>query len=147
MPEIIGVTFPIPKSFIPRFFEGGKTVFIKPATIFKELQPGMKFVFYQSREDTGYIGEAIIKNITIADDPFYFFEIYPDNIYLSKNDLQDYIEINKKWKMKRPRRKSKTRSRKWIAIELESIHKYDAPIKPKHFIPVSGKYINSDPDE
>ena len=101
MPEIIGATFPIPKSFIPRFFEGGKTVFIKPATIFKELQPGMKFVFYQSREDTGYIGEAIIKNIIIADDPFHFFEIYSDRIYLSKKDLHDYMETNKKWKIKR----------------------------------------------
>lgn len=28
-----------------------KDVFIKPATVFNELKPGMKFVFYQSRED------------------------------------------------------------------------------------------------
>jgi hypothetical protein len=147
MPEIIGVTFPIPKSFIPRFFVEGKTVFIKPATIFKGLQPGMKFVFYQSREDTGCIGEAIIKKITFAEDPFYLFEIYPDKIYLSREDLRNYVEENKKWKIKRSRRKSATRSRRWIAIELESICRYDTPIKPKRFIPVSGKYIKSDPDE
>jgi len=147
MPEVIGVTFPIPKSFIPRFFVEGKTVFIKPATIFKELHPGMKFVFYQSREDTGYIGEAIIKNINFAEDPFYFFEIYPDKIYLSREDLRNYIEGNKKWKPKHTRKKRGTRDRKWIAIELDAISRYDKPIKPMHFIPVSGKYIKSCPDD
>lgn len=147
MPEVIGVTFPIPKLFIPRFFVEGKTVFIKPATIFKELHPGMKFVFYQSREDTGYIGEARIKNITFAEDPFYFFEIYPDEIYLSREDLRNYIEGNKNWKTKRTRKKSETRNRKWIAIELEAISRYDKPIKPTLFIPISGKYIHADSDD
>jgi hypothetical protein len=146
MSEIIGVAFPIPKFFIPRFFVDKKTVFIKPATIFKELKPGMKFVFYQSREDTGYIGQAIIRNVTFAEDPFYFFEIYLNDIYLTKDELRNYIETNEKWKTKRTRRRCKTRSRKWIAIELESISKYDTPIKPKQFIPVSGKYINSEPN-
>lgn len=147
MPEVIGVTFPIPKLYIPRFFDEGKTVFIKPATIFKELQPGMKFVFYQSKKDTGYVGEGKIKTITFAEDPFYFFEIYPNDIYLSKGDLDIYIEANKKWKTKRTRRKGETKSRRWIAIELESIRRYDTPIKPKHFIPISGKYIKSCPDD
>ena len=50
MPEIKGVAFPIPKQFAQRFFEG-KDVFVKPATVFKELKPGMKFVIYQSHED------------------------------------------------------------------------------------------------
>ena len=42
MPDITGVTFPVPKHLMPRFFRDGKTVFIKPATIFKELRSGMK---------------------------------------------------------------------------------------------------------
>jgi len=52
MTKIVGVTFPILKQFIDRFFKDGKDVFIKPATCFKELKSGMKFVFYQSHEDT-----------------------------------------------------------------------------------------------
>ena len=50
MSTITGVTFPVPKHLMPRFFAEGKTVFIKPATVFKELKPGMKLVFYQSHE-------------------------------------------------------------------------------------------------
>ena len=53
MTTITGATFPIPKPYMSRFFEEGKTVFIKPATVFKEIKPGMKLVFYQSHENTG----------------------------------------------------------------------------------------------
>nr|HRD26455.1 DUF365 domain-containing protein [Methanoculleus sp.] len=72
MSTITGVTFPVPKSLMPRLFKDGKTVFIKPATAFKELRSGMKLVFYQSREDTGYVGEATIRRIVINDDPLAF---------------------------------------------------------------------------
>jgi hypothetical protein len=143
MPEIIGVTFPIPKPFIQRFFVEGKTVFIKPATIYKELRPGMKFVFYQSREDTGYIGEAIIKKITLAEDPFYLLKIYINDVYLTEKELRDYVKLNEKWK-KRTKKKYETKKGKWLAIELGSIRRYDTPIKPEHFIPISGKYLKRD---
>ena len=53
--NIVGVSYPIPKEFMKRFFEG-KDVFVKPATAWKRLKPGMKFVFYQSHEDTGFVG-------------------------------------------------------------------------------------------
>jgi hypothetical protein len=66
---ITGVTFPIPKHYMHRFFKEGKTVFVKPATVFKELKKGLKLVFYQSHEDTGYVGEGTIKRILIAEDP------------------------------------------------------------------------------
>ena len=66
MAEIIGVTYPIPKKFIDRFFKKGKNVFIKPATVWKQLKPGMKFVFYQSQEDTGFVGEAKIKRMALS---------------------------------------------------------------------------------
>ena len=45
MAKVVGVTYPIPKQFIDRFFKG-KDVFIKPATVWRLLRPGMKFVFY-----------------------------------------------------------------------------------------------------
>jgi len=49
MTEITGVTFPVPKRYMRRFFDEGKTVFVKPATAFKELRRGMTLVFYQSQ--------------------------------------------------------------------------------------------------
>ena len=147
MSEVIGVAFPVPKSYIPRFFIEGKTVFIKPAATFKGLQPGMKFVFYQSQEDTGYIGEALIKNIIIAEDPFSFFNIYGTDIFLTREELENYIEKNKKWIGTHTKRKSVPKRRKWLANELESIQKYSALIKPERFVPIGGKYMKSDPDD
>ena len=92
MPEITGVTFPVPKHLMPRFFKDKKTVFIKPATVFKELKPGMKLVFYQSHEDTGYVGEATIKRIVIDDNPLAFFETFGDAVFLTREEAKAYVE-------------------------------------------------------
>lgn len=143
MSGIIGVTFPLSKWNIDRFFEKGKTVFIKPATVFKEIKIGQKFVFYQSQEDTGYIGEAKIKSITIRDDPLDFFEIFGDRIFLSVDEVKQYIEEIKKWKSFRSRPSDKRKRRPWLAIELEEIKKYSEVKKIKDFVPVSGKYIKN----
>jgi len=91
MSEIIGVTYPIPKRFIDRFFKEGKDVFVKPATVWRQLKPGMKFVFYQSREGAGFVGEAKIKRILLAEDPMRFYETFGDRIFLTKKELKEYI--------------------------------------------------------
>ena len=136
MAKIGGVTFPIPKQFINRFFNEGKDVFIKPATVWKELKPGMKFVFYQSHEDTGFVGEAKIKSIQLIDDPMKVFEMYGDRVFLTREELKEYIRSQNRWKRKKEKKK-----KKWLVIELEDIRKYDKPIKPKRFVSVGGQYI------
>jgi len=136
MAKIVGVTFPIPKQFINRFFNEGKDVFIKPATVWKELKPGMKFVFYQSHEDTGFVGEAKIKSIQLIDDPMKVFEMYGDRVFLTREELKEYIRSQNRWKRKKEKKK-----KKWLVIELEDIRKYDKPIKPKRFVSVGGQYI------
>ena len=149
MSEIIGVSFPLPKWSIDRFFDNEKTVFIKPGSTFKELKRGQKFIFYQSRKDTGYVGEGIIKSITACDDPLDFFEIFGDKIFLTKIEVRQYIEENKtKWKStrKRPSRNPPSENRKkrpWIAIEIEKIEKYPSVKKIDGFVPVSGMYIKN----
>ena len=95
METVIGVTYPIPKKFVERFFLEGKTVFIKPGRVFKELKPGMKFVFYQSREDTGCVGEAVIKNIIFEKNPLNFLKIYKEAVFLTEEEINDYISIKK----------------------------------------------------
>ena len=132
MAKIVGVTFPIPKQFMDRFFKEGKDVFIKPATVFKELKPGMKFVFYQSREDTGFVGEAKIKDIKLIDDPMKVFEMYGDRVFLTREELRAYVKSQERWGRKK---------KKWLVIELEDVKRYDKPIKPKRFVPVGGQYI------
>lgn len=133
--EIIGVTYPIPKQYMDRFFKEGKDVFVKPATTYKELKPGMKFVFYQSREDTGYIGEAKIKRVTITRNPLDLYETYGDRIFLKKEELKEYKKSQESWS------KDNKRRRDWMAIELEDIKSYKNPIKPKRFVPVGGQYL------
>ena len=96
----------------------------------------MKFVFYQSRENTGFIGEAKIKNVQLLDDPMKVFEIYGDRVFLTKEELREYIKSQERWG-----RKGSKKKRPWMVIELEDIRKYDEPIKPKRFVPVGGQHI------
>ena len=138
MPGIIGVTFPVPEPLIPRFFAEGRIVFIKPATVFKELRSGMKLVFYQSRKETGYIGEATIKRIVISDDPFSFFATYGDAVFLTRKEVEAYAESQGRWQGVR---KGEPRRRPWMALELEDIRKYDRVKKPERFVPVGGRYL------
>jgi len=135
--KVTGVTYPIPKEYINRFFEGGKDVFIKPATVWKQLKSGMKFVFYQSREDTGFVGEARIKRILLVEDPKKLYETYGNRIFLTKDELKEYIKSQERWKSQ----KDKSKKKLWMAIELEDIRKYDKPVKPKRFVPVGGQYL------
>jgi hypothetical protein len=136
MGEIVGVTYPIPKQYMDRFFKEGKNVFVKPATVWKQLKPGMKFVFYQSHEDTGFVGEARIKRVVLSENPMQFFETFGDRIFLTKDELKEYIKSQERWGRRESRKK-----RLWMAIELEGIKKYDKPIKPKRFVPVGGQYL------
>ncbi len=139
---ITGVTFPVPKKFMPRFFSGGKTVFIKPATVFKELKRGMKLVFYQSHEDTGFAGEARIKRIIIFDNPMQFFDTYGDAVFLTPEEVKEYLaEQEKQRSAGAP--KGESRKKPWIALELEEIREYDGIVKTDRFVPAGGKYLRN----
>ena len=140
MSTITGVTFPVQKRLMARFFADGKTVFIKPATVFKELRSGMKLVFYQSHEDTGYVGEAAIKRIVIDDDPFAFFDTFGDAVFLTREEAKAYVEGQGRWQGVRVR-KDEPKKRPWMALELEDIREYDSVKKPGRFVPVGGRYL------
>jgi len=140
MTTITGVTFPIPKSFMHRFFTGGKTVFIKPATCFKEIKPGMKLVFYQSHEDTGYVGEAIIQSVEFSEDPLALHQKFGDALFLSREELEAYETNQTRWAGIRVRGEPK-KKRTWMALALEQITQYPSVIKPERFVPVGGQYI------
>ncbi len=140
MSTITGVTFPVQKRLMPRFFKDKKTVFIKPATVFKELKSGMKLVFYQSHEDTGYVGEATIKRIIIDDNPFAFFDTFGDAVFLTREEAKAYVEGQGRWQGVRVR-KDEPKKRPWMALELEDIREYDSVKKPERFVPVGGRYI------
>jgi len=139
MSEIYGVTFPIPKSLVSRFLEDKKTVFIKPSSVYSALKPGMVFVIYQSQKDTGYVAEGLIKKIVFSEDPILFFDEFGEAIFLTKEEVEEYVKNTKKW---RPHIRIRyPRQRKWMAIELEKIIKYKEIQKPERFVSVGGKYL------
>ncbi|MEG3055807.1 MAG: DUF365 domain-containing protein [Methanoculleus sp.] len=100
----------------------------------------MKLVFYQSHEDTGYVGEATIKRIVISEDPLAFFETFGDAVFLTREEVKDYLEWQEHWKGPRVR-KDGGKKKQWMALELENIRKYDTVKKPERFVPVGGKYV------
>lgn len=95
---------------------------------------------YQSREDTGYVGEATIRRIVINEDPLAFFETFGDAVFLTKEEARAYVENQERWQGVRVRKEA-PRKRPWMALELEGIRKYDTVKKPERFVPVGGKYL------
>ena len=134
MTEIVGVTFPIPKKYISRFFTYRKTVFIKPACCYKLLKPGMKFVFYQSHEDTGFVGEGKIVCISFADEPNALVEQFENQLFLTREEIETYVDNQTQWKRIRVREYI-VKKKKWMAIELGDIKKYKQTEKPVLFVP------------
>lgn len=140
MTKIVGVTYPIPKQFISRFFTDGKSVFIKPAKCFKSLKPGMKFVFYQSHEDTGFFGEGKIVGISIVDEPLVLIDEYKDRLFLTRDEILAYVANQKNWNQISVTKQTKIK-KKWMAIEVNDIQQYPKIKKPVRFISVGGQYL------
>ncbi|MBN1167593.1 MAG: DUF365 domain-containing protein [Methanospirillaceae archaeon] len=140
MNTITGATFPIPKEYMSRFFTKGKTVFIKPATCYKEIKPGMKLVFYQSHEDTGYVGEAIIESIDFSEDPLTLYQKFGDALFLTREELNTYMTGQERWAGVRVTSETK-KKRIWMALTLKQITQYPLVRKPERFVPVGGQYI------
>jgi hypothetical protein len=104
----------------------------------------MKLVFYQSHKDTGYVGEGIIQNIHLVDDPLSLFEMYGERIFLTKEEVQAYLDNLERWKGVRVRKDNETKKKKWLGLELKDIKKYDTVEKPERFVPVGGQYIRTE---
>ncbi len=101
----------------------------------------MKLLFYQSHEDTGYVGEAAIKRILLAEDPLTFYDTYGDAVFLTRDEMVAYLENQERWKAVRVRKGNENRKRNWMALELEDIRAYKTVQKPERFVPVGGQYL------
>ena len=119
---------PLRKSL--RFWQRGQISLHRP--------PGVQQRPYQSREDTGYAGEATIKRIVINEDPLAFFETFGDAVFLTKEEAKAYVANQERWQGVR---KEAPRKRPWMALELEGIREYDSVKKPERFVPVGGRYL------
>ena len=135
MSTIVGVTYPIPKRYISRFFGGGKTVFVKPATTYRHLKSGMRFLFYQSQGDSGCVGEARIKRIFVSENPLQFLDTYGDRLFLDKEELLSYMHSRNTGGGDG----QAGSARLWMAIELEKIQACERP--EGGYVPPGGQYL------
>lgn len=134
--NVVGATFPVPKPLLDRILDGGKTVFVKPSTL--KVRPGMKLVFYASREDQGWHGEAEIESVEHFTSVEEIIRRYKDDLFLTPEELRKYERDRAKW------HSCGRRPRPWMVIKLKNIRKYPKVVKPKRFIAVSGRYIKED---
>ena len=100
----------------------------------------MKFVFYQSHEDTGFVGEGKIVCISFADEPIALVEQFENQLFLTREEIETYVDNQTQWKRIRVREYI-VKKKKWMAIELRDIKKYKQTEKPVLFVPAGGKYL------
>ena len=132
--KIVGAIFPIPYRFLDRFFKEGKDVFVKYPTVFKQLERGMKLLFYASHEVKAIVGEGTINNF-LRLSPSEIHRRYKDRLFLSEKELKEYVKGGPFTKRK---------SKEFLVIELKAIKQYNTPVKPKRFVTVAGEYLTED---
>ncbi|AAL80693.1 DUF365 domain-containing protein [Pyrococcus furiosus DSM 3638] len=126
------VTFPVPWEYLKRIFEG-KNVFVKPATL--RVEEGMKVIFYASRENQGWHGEAEVERVEYYTSVEEIIKKYRDKLFLTPEELRRYERDRARWDSGR-------RKRPWMVLVLRNIEKYPRVVKPKKFIVVSGRYVD-----
>ncbi|WP_232473654.1 DUF365 domain-containing protein [Thermococcus profundus] len=131
--EVVGVTFPVPKWFLDRILKEGKTVFVKPSTL--RVQPGMKVIFYASREGQAWLGEAEVEAVEQLTNVEEVIKKYGDELFLTPKELRQYEKEREKWHSRG------RRPRPWMVLKLKNVMKYSKPVKPPRFIAVSGRYV------
>ena len=132
--KIIGAIFPVPFRFLDRFFKEGKDVFVKYPTLYKQLERGMKLLFYSSHKVKAIVGEGTIDNF-LSLSPNEILTKYKDRLFLSEKEFKEYAKEG--GSLKRT-------SKKFLVFELKAIKQYNTPVKPKRFITVAGEYLTED---
>ena len=128
---IVGAIFPVPYRFLDRFFKKGKDVFVKYPTLYKQLERGMKILFYSSQEVKAIVGECTIDNFLILS-PNEILSRYKDRLFLSEKEFKEYTKEGGSL-----RRISK----KLLVFELKAIKQYNTPVKSQRFVTVAGEYL------
>ncbi len=133
--ETIGIIFPLLPEHLRRFFEDGKTVFVKflgvKSTLVR-LHVGFKLFFYQSRRNMEIVGEADIVGI----DSGTFEEVwnkYGNALFLSHNELERYVS-NEKYAIDR-------KAKKMFILVVDRAKKYPKPLSFGRSLTMTGQYM------
>jgi len=127
--KIVGIIIPIPSHLLMRIFKEKKNKIIKVATIFKQIKPGSKVLFYSSHETHAVVGEGTIETCEIVSgtDLGKNYDKYDGDLFITEKELRDYL--------------SQRRRSKFLVISLKKIKQYKEPVKLKRFVPMAGQYL------
>ena len=127
--KIIGMIIPIPSYLLKRIFDQGKNIIVKVATVFKEIRPGSKVLFYSSHEIHAVVGEGTVERseIVSASELLNNFKKYDNRMFITEKELRTYVSQRKKGR--------------FLVITLKDIKKYNTPVKLKRFVPMAGQYL------
>lgn len=128
--EIIGVIFPVPSIYLPRFFEDNKDVFVTYSKTGKNLEPGMKIVFYASYNIRALIGEGEIQKVAEIS-PESLMRKYKKRLFITKEELNKYASRHFK-------------NKKLRVFEIAHLKRYKTPVKPSRNVTVAGELLTKE---
>lgn len=128
--EIVGIVFPFLPLHVPRFFENGKTVFVKffgKETVPLRLRSGHKLFFYESGGRKVIVGEATIAQVTGERADQVFTRFGEDELFLGRSELQDYI--------------GDRGTRRVLVLVVKDAKSYTIPLRLKKSVTMAGCYM------
>jgi hypothetical protein len=127
--SILGIIFPLSRQHIDRFFDGGKTVFVK----FFDRQPtpsrlhrGAKLFFYQSGGGRALVGDAEITEVSSGTLDMVWNR-FGERLFLTKDELEAYVGDRQGIQM--------------TILVLEDARKYAVPLTLSHSLTMAGQYM------
>ena len=127
--QVVGIIFSVLPQHARRFFDEGKTVFVKffgRERIPLKLQRGHRIFFYEPRGNKEIVGEARIVSIDTVP-AAEVFSVFGDRLFLTQSELQDYAGQRK--------------DRKMLTLVLEDARRYSLPLKLGKSVTMAGRYM------
>jgi hypothetical protein len=125
--KVIGVIFPLFQEHIRRFFDEGRTVFVKfAANRPTRLKMGSRLFFYQSKGLKEIVGEARIVNMSweTAEEAI---AAYGDRLFLTPTELRQYA--------------GNRSAKRMLVLVLDSFKEYSIPLKLDKSTTMAGRYM------
>jgi hypothetical protein len=131
--DVLGIIYSFIPKHIPRFFENGKTVFVKfiGRRAYRQLRPGSKLFFYEARSGRKIVGEARILAIDTST-PEEVVSKYSGQLFLTTTELEEYA--SKGWSGDR-------KSKEMLVLIVTNPRKYKTPLTLGKKLTMAGQYM------
>jgi len=127
--QIVGMIFPLLPTHARRFFEEGKTVFVKfygKQTSPKSLSMGDTLFFYESKGNKEIVGEVRIVEVDQGT-PSEILTKHGDRLFLMADEFEEYVGERK--------------GRKMLVLVVKAARKYANPLKLGKSVTMAGQYM------